>query len=355
MSILSHDPQPSLSGRTHRALSFLAHHHSSLKHAFEYSDWAAAALTVALVVSWMKAWSYPEWLRSVSESVHVAAAALVAAYVVSRLLLSVARRVLVRKNPFGMAEEVSVNWEEPCWEHVAAVRSPAKSQEDYGKDLDEAVKLCHESLGFEHDQFSTEDRRCLYDCWCKANEKSMLLLIPQFGAAKGKAIGVTIVLPLSEDGISYIQDRKGGVLKLDGRHILPIGRRVNATLLIDTLLVEDEWIAAYGPLALKGLFHHLSMFYNSRFWMQTELYCCIHRGGTVGKYLRGIRGLIEDRGFKEFGRTAEGETIFRLCIRSFAADPLTKPKHDVYRAALEKSSDSLKRMLAQRPSGGSPS
>lgn len=137
-------------------------------------------------------------------------------------------------------------------------------------------------------------------------------------------------------------------MKLDERHILSSERRLTPTLLIDTLLVEDEWITAYGPLALKALFHHLAMFYNARLWMRTELLCCIYQGGAVGKYLQGMRRTIEDRGFREFGKTSEGETIFRLCIRSFAADRLTRSKHDLYRSALDVCSKAIKRTKVQK-------
>lgn len=335
MSLFNPGPQPSISGRARRILSLLAHHHSALKEAFEWSDWTAAGLTVLLVVSWIKRWEYPEWLRSISEGVHITGAILIVAYVILRFLFHMARVLLSRKDPFADADEGQVNWRAPCSSDIQVVGSPTGNPEGYERDLEAAVKLCHESLGFEHDAFSIPARWKLYDGWCKANEKSIVLIKPQFGAAKGQPIGVTIVLPLRPEGLLHIQDPKGGVLKLDGRHIFPASRRIVPILLIDTLLLKDEWIPAYGPLAMKALFRHVSMFYNANSWLGTELYCSMFQGGAVGTYLPGMRKLIGARGFQKFGKTSEGETIFRLCLRSLAADPLTKHRYELYRSAME--------------------
>lgn len=138
-----------------------------------------------------------------------------------------------------------------------------------------------------------------------------------------------------------MQAKGGGVLTLDSKHIVQPGRAARI-LLVDTLLLEDKWIKVYGPTALKALFQHVALFYNPRTWPGTELYCTMYQAGAVGKYLPGMRALINKRGFKEFGKTAEGETIFRLCMRVLAADPLTKDKYDMYVSALKECSGSQK-------------
>ncbi len=334
MSLLHPDAQPSLIGRTRKILSSLANHNQRLREAFEWSDWIAALLALSLLFSWMRRWSYPEWLRSTAEVVHIVGAVLILAYLVLRVIFFLAKSILPRLEARILSHpESDLEWT-PCASDVVFV-DPKSDSSEYEQNLDAVVRLCHDSLGFEHDQFSTQQRRELYDRWCKANCRSILLLRPQFGMAYGQPIGVSIILPLTPEGLTHIQAKGGGVLKLDGKHILKPSQHAHL-FLIDTLLLEDKWIRAYGPTALKALFHHMSYFYRARSWLNAELYCSIYQGGMVGQYLPQMRELISRRGFHEFGKTCEGETLFRMCLSALAADPLTKDKYVQYVRALRK-------------------
>ena len=236
------------------------------------------------------------------------------------MLFLVAKQIV----PSGESEilasfEAKLNWEKPCSPDVVAVY-PNSDPAEYGRNLTAAVQLCHDSLGFEHDQFSILKRRALYDRWCRANSQSMMLLKPSFGMARGQAVGVTIILPLNAEGLSHIQAKDGGVLKLDERHILRPGRLARC-LLIDTLLLKDEWIKIYGPTALRALFHHVASFYNPRTWRSTELYCTMYQGGLVGKYLPGMRSLIRKRGFKSSDERRKGRLSFDYVFARWKPTP----------------------------------
>ena len=333
MSLFEPGPQHSWRGRFRRGLSRLAHHHSRLHEVYEWSDSITAVLTAVFVLSWIRRWQLPEWLHTGSEGIHIVGSALIGSYVLLRLIFHAARGNVGAPHTslLQMDDERLRGF---CSADMTRIGNPAVNP-NYDRDLDAAVHLCHEALGFEHDAFTTAKRRRLYDGWCRANANSMMLITPQFGSAKGRPIGVTIVLPLRAEGLRHMQQSEGGVLRLDDRHILPDGRNTWPLLLIDTLLLQDEWIPAYGPLAMSVLFHHVALFYNARTWRSTELYCCMFQGGAVGRYLPHVRQLIGRRGFHEFGRTAEGETIFRMCMRSLAADPMTVARYRSYVKELE--------------------
>jgi hypothetical protein len=132
------------------------------------------------------------------------------------------------------------------------------------------------------------------------------------------------------DAVPFIQSRKGGVLKLSQNQIFDGDRKEIRLLLIDTLLLDDQWIPAYGTLALKAVFQHVAMFYNPRYWNSTEIYCSIYQAGLVGRNLTRVRKLITKRGFAEAGKTAEGETLFRLPVGVLRADPLLRERYDLY-------------------------
>ncbi|HEV3202278.1 MAG TPA: hypothetical protein VGZ73_30480 [Bryobacteraceae bacterium] len=210
------------------------------------------------------------------------------------------------------------------------VAEEGKEPQDIEADLATAVRLCHASLGFEHGGFTSSMRRELYQEWISANSQSILLITPTFGKARGQAVGVTIVLPVKPHGIQFIQSRHGGVLKLNRSHIFDSNRKEIRTLLVDTLLLDDKWISAYGTLALKALFQHVAMFYNPRYWNTTEIYCSVYQAGLIGRSLTRMRKLITKRGFAEIGKTAEGETLFRLPVAVLRADPQLKERYNLY-------------------------
>jgi hypothetical protein len=328
MGLFDPDPRPTLPGRIRRLLSSQAERIWLLDKVIHTLHRIALIVGAVVLVGFVKS----AWIPTV---LHDIAIILFIVYITFWIIFFLARQLTSpAEAPIGIDERIFAGADLRGLHSgdLRLVAEEGKDPQDVGRDLDKAVELCHASLGFEHTGFTWTARRDLYQQWISANSRSIVLITPTFGQARGQAVGVTIVIPLKPNALEFIQSRNGGALKLNRSHIFDCDRKEIRTLLVDTLLLDDQWIPAYGTLALKALFQHVAMFYNPRYWNKTEIYCAIYQAGLIGRSLTRMRKLVIKRGFAESGRTAEGETLFRLPVGVLRADPRLKERYDLYTA-----------------------
>jgi hypothetical protein len=326
MSLLDPDASPTVAGRIRRFLSAQSERIWSLHRIIHHIDQIGLVLGLVGLIGLIKS----EWIPKVP---HDIAIVLFAVYLVFRALFLMARHLPSPAQAPVMTDESTWSVADTRGIQSGDCRFVVETGKDSAaieRDLETAVQLCHRSLGFEHTGFTVSARTTLYREWIRANPRSILLITPTFGRARGQAVGVTIVLPLKPGAVDFIGSHKGGVLKLTAHHIYGGNRKEIRALLIDTLLLDDQWIPAYGVLALKALFQHVAVFYHRNYWNNIEIYCAIYQAGRIGRSLTRMRQLITKRGFTEAGKTAEAETLFRLPIGVLRADPRLKDRYALY-------------------------
>jgi hypothetical protein len=111
-------------------------------------------------------------------------------------------------------------------------------------------------------ELDEHERLLLYQRWYSRNSRSFMLLdVQEQPAASWRTLGVSIVLPLSEEGATELWTGRTQVIGFEERHIWSQGQRPVA-LLIDTLAVQrrDKRRAASKVFALAKA-------HTTRFWV----------------------------------------------------------------------------------------
>jgi hypothetical protein len=185
---------------------------------------------------------------------------------------------------------------------------------DGDDDVENFVRMSSEAAAIREANPGLEppERRKLYRLWHGINRNSFLMLERTQEGKTPDIIAVSIVVPLTNQGVSFFRQGLKPAIKLGPEDIQGLGE-ICRSILIDTWIIDRRSQDQHGRYGYALLLKHLSLFWSERMRKITFLVEPDHRT---------LPSLLERAGFSCCNTTAIGSSLYELTFPLRLSMPL---------------------------------